>query len=108
MTALRALADDPDGQLSELSVARATRLLRTLAEPARVEILVALADGPADRDDISRRLQHHPSTVTEHLRALQQAGLVRRSVGTENRHELSEHGRRLVLRVLELLGLPAV
>lgn len=52
--------------------------LRALAHPARLRILAALAANPSCQcGDIVRNLPLAQSTVSEHLRILREAGLVR-------------------------------
>lgn len=57
--------------------------LRALGHPARLRILVALAEINACQcGDIVRELPLAQSTVSEHLRVLKEAGLVRGETGS--------------------------
>jgi ArsR family transcriptional regulator len=70
---------------SALEPARRTRdaafvadRLRSLAEPTRVHILIYLMSAPAGVMDVTRALGMTQPTVSEHVRVLAAAGLVRR------------------------------
>lgn len=66
-------ATDSDGAADALA-----RRLRALAHPVRLRILAALAANNACQcGDIVRELPLAQSTVSEHLRILREAGLVR-------------------------------
>ena len=52
--------------------------LRNLAEPTRVRILIYLMSAPSGVMEITRALEMTQPTVSEHVRVLAAAGLVRR------------------------------
>ncbi|HEU0238390.1 MAG TPA: DUF5937 family protein [Micromonosporaceae bacterium] len=64
------------GTLWELPVERPGAALCDLLGTTRAGILVALAD-PADTPTLARRLEVTPSAISQHLRVLRDAGLVR-------------------------------
>ncbi len=84
------LADDQDSlhvgvPASALEPARRTRdaafvadRLRLLAEPTRVHILIYLMSAPSGVMQITRALRMTQPTVSEHIRMLAAAGVVRR------------------------------
>jgi DNA-binding transcriptional ArsR family regulator len=64
------------GTLWELPVKRPTAALRELLGATRSGILLALAE-PSDTPTLARRLAVTPGAVSQHLRVLRNAGLVR-------------------------------
>jgi DNA-binding transcriptional ArsR family regulator len=71
-----------------------SRTLLALADPTRRAILRSLADGDARVTDLSAPFQMSLAAVSKHIRVLEQAGLVRRTVrGRE--HFLAFDGRPL-------------
>lgn len=72
--------------------------LRLLAEPARVHILIHLLSKQAGVMEISRALEMSQPTVSEHVRMLVSAGLVRPMLtGGRTVYEGSRHGFERVL-----------
>ncbi|MBQ1372197.1 MAG: winged helix-turn-helix transcriptional regulator, partial [Oscillospiraceae bacterium] len=64
---------EPKKQQQEKTVAA----LRALADPTRYKILILLAkNGPVNGQDIAKSLKLAPSTVSHHMSALQEHGLV--------------------------------
>src|SRR5512140_96113 len=71
-----------------------SRTLLALADPTRRAILRRLADGDARVTDLSAPFDMSLAAVSKHIRVLEQAGLVRRTVrGRE--HLLAFDGRAL-------------
>jgi DNA-binding transcriptional ArsR family regulator len=67
--------DDP---IDEDAVSAVTELGRVLSHPIRTEILITFASGRLfDFAELSRRLGKPASTISEHVTALERAGLVR-------------------------------
>jgi len=63
--------------------------LSVLSEPTRQRILEMLAPGPLSSGDIARRLAASPPAISQHLRTLREARLVReRRVGRERIYQL--------------------
>ncbi len=52
--------------------------LKLLADPSRLQILASLNKEPMYVELLSERLELHPSTVSFHLKKLEEAGLVRK------------------------------
>jgi ArsR family transcriptional regulator, arsenate/arsenite/antimonite-responsive transcriptional repressor len=83
--------------------------LRNLAEPTRVHILIYLMSAPSGVMDITRALGMTQPTVSEHVRVLAAAGLVRRvrrgsrtvyGVSTHSLERLLEDARATLVRWL--------
>ncbi|HEV2475785.1 MAG TPA: metalloregulator ArsR/SmtB family transcription factor [Candidatus Dormibacteraeota bacterium] len=81
--------------------------LRNLAEPTRVHILIYLMTAPSGVMDVTRALGMTQPTVSEHVRVLSAAGLVRRvrkgsrtvySVSTPSLERLLEDARATLVR----------
>lgn len=109
---LRALAADPDGQLSQLGAARAARLVETLADPVRIGIVAMLAvAAPVGRDALAAELGLCAAEVAEHLQALEDANLIvlvstdAEAVNRWGGYRLTELGKAAP-RLLALVGLP--
>lgn len=63
--------------------------MAVLADPMRRSIFEILAEGPRAVNEVADRLPVSRSAVSQHLRALSDAGLVRhQSVGTRNLYEV--------------------
>jgi membrane-associated protein len=77
-------------------------LLRPLADPVRVRIVLLLGMGLEERDDLLTRLQLSRSLLTAHLSRLSRAGLV--TARDRDGHCHYEVSDPAVLRSLELLG----
>ena len=56
---------------------RLDRAFQALADPARREMLARLATGPATVSDLARPLKMSLPAVMQHLRALEDSGLIR-------------------------------
>ena len=52
------------------------QLFKCLADATRLEMLRALSQGPKYVELLSERLQRSPSTISFHLKKLEEAGLV--------------------------------
>ena len=52
-------------------------MLRALGHPARLDIIRMMAEGDANCMNLSRHVDLAQSTVSEHLRVLKEAGLIR-------------------------------
>jgi DNA-binding transcriptional ArsR family regulator len=67
--------------------------LSVLAEPTRQRILEILAPGPLSSGDIARRLAASPPGISQHLRTLREARLVRVRADAQKRiYELDPAG----------------
>ena len=65
-------------QARDIDIDRLATMLRALGHPARVEIVRVLAEaGDASCVDLTRHVSLAQSTVSEHLRVLKEAGLIR-------------------------------
>lgn len=53
------------------------QVVRALANPTRIRILEAIADGPASPNELSARIGEPPSSIGYHLRVLRATGCVR-------------------------------
>ena len=54
----------------------AVQLFKCLADATRLEIVCALSDGPKYVELLSQRLDRTPSTISFHLKKLEEAGLL--------------------------------
>jgi ArsR family transcriptional regulator, arsenate/arsenite/antimonite-responsive transcriptional repressor len=64
--------------VSELDTDRLATMLRALGHPARLDIIRTMAEaGDASCMDLTRHVDLAQSTVSEHLRVLKEAGLIR-------------------------------
>lgn len=80
---------DPRG-MDEITRLQA-EVLKTLANPRRLEILHALADGPTEVGRIAQRLGASQPNVSQHLALLRGAGLVdAERDGREVRYRLTD------------------
>jgi DNA-binding transcriptional ArsR family regulator len=71
----------------------AIRALSALADPSRRAILEHLASHPASVGEIAAQLPVTPSAVSQHLRVLREAGLVRKTPeGTRRIYRLDPAG----------------
>jgi ArsR family transcriptional regulator len=62
----------------ETDIDRLATMLRALGLPSRIEIVRLLAEaGDANCMDLTRHVELAQSTVSEHLRVLREAGLIR-------------------------------
>jgi DNA-binding transcriptional ArsR family regulator len=67
--------------------------LSVLAEPTRQQIVEMLAPGPLSSGDIARRLSASPPAISQHLRTLRTARLVRVQAQAQKRfYELDPAG----------------
>jgi ArsR family transcriptional regulator len=64
--------------LVELDTNRLATMLKALGHPARIEIVRVMAEaGDANCLDLTRHVSLAQSTVSEHLRVLREAGLIK-------------------------------
>jgi len=79
-------------------LARAAEVLRHLADPTRLHLLLLLAQGPQDVNSLTAAVEASRSSVSQHLGRLRLAGLVRgRRDGRHMYYSLtSDHIERLV------------
>jgi DNA-binding transcriptional ArsR family regulator len=79
-------------------LARAAEVLRHLADPTRLHLLLLLAQGPQDVNSLTAAVEASRSSVSQHLGRLRLAGLVRgRRDGRHVYYSLtSDHIERLV------------
>ncbi len=80
--------------------------LGALAEPTRRRIVEMLADGPLCAGDIAGRFEASAPAISQHLKALREAGLVRVRIDAQRRiYELDPGGvEALSLWVAKLRG----
>lgn len=62
-----------------LTFERRIEVLKALADASRLAVVNALLEGPHCAEELATRLRRSPSTITFHLKKLEQAGLVSRS-----------------------------
>lgn len=83
---------------------RAAALFRALGNPARVQILRALAAQPGCMTgDLAELLPLAQSTVSEHLRVLKDAGLVRGTIDGDRCYCLDPVALQVVIEFCEQL-----
>ncbi len=58
---------------------RRVEVLKALADTSRLAVVNALLEGPHCAEELATRLRRSPSTITFHLKKLEQAGLVSRT-----------------------------
>lgn len=75
-------------QLSPEALDQVARYFRTLSEPTRLRILVALADGPRTVGDITDAVGSSMANVSRHLAQMAQNGMLER----ENRGNSTWYG----------------
>jgi DNA-binding transcriptional ArsR family regulator len=87
------------GEAARVELRPAAALFRSLADPARLEIVRGLAEGECRVMDLTQRLGLAQATVSAHLACLRDCGLVMvRPVGRASMYRLAEH------KLLELLA----
>ena len=93
-----AIATDLPEQNQGEHLARAAEVLRHLADPTRLHLLLLLAQGPQDVNSLTAAVDASRSSVSQHLGRLRLAGLVRgRRDGRHMYYSLtSDHIERLV------------
>ena len=75
------------------------KLLRTLTADTRTKILKALEDRPMTASELSRKLNRHVTTITEHLERLRDSELVQRVERPGRKwiyYRLTDTGRRIL------------
>jgi len=78
----------------ELSLASAVGVLKAVAEPTRLRVLVLLAQGELNVKDLTRVLGQSQPRISRHLKLLAEAGLVERAPeGSWVYFRLTEEGR---------------
>jgi DNA-binding transcriptional ArsR family regulator len=76
-----------------------------LADPTRRAVVELLARGPLTSGEISRRFTISPSAVSQHLRVLREARLVRaRAAGQQRIYELDADGLAEIEEWLDGIG----
>lgn len=81
------------------------RTFAALADPTRRTIVEMLARGPLTAGDIARRFASSPSAVSQHLRVLRDARLVRvRASGQQRIYELDADGLAEIEEWLDGIG----
>ena len=87
------MAIDPNGR-PELNLASAVGVLKAVAEPTRLRLLVLLAQGELNVKDLTRILGQSQPRISRHLKLLAEAGLVERAPeGSWVYFRLAEEGR---------------
>jgi DNA-binding transcriptional ArsR family regulator len=85
-------------------VAVAAKLFRGLADPTRLEILLALQSGEQRVVDLTARLGTSQANVSGHLACLKDCGLVAdRAAGRANHYRLAQPALATLLRSTETL-----
>jgi biotin operon repressor len=97
---------EPDPPSPPLALEDRVALLKALADASRLQVVSALLDRPHCAEELAERLGRAPSTVSFHLRKLDEAGLVTK---TKTQYYLVYALRDDLLRLTlrELLSLPA-
>lgn len=72
--------------MDEERIERLTLLFKALADPARLRILGAVAEGPLTGRELSERLRLSPPTISHHMARLVGADLVRATPDAQRRH----------------------
>ncbi len=67
---------ETNNPLASLGAARKVALLKALADETRLKIAGALLEKPTCAEELAERLRRAPSTISFHLRKLEEAGLV--------------------------------
>src|SRR5688572_9293094 len=87
------MARDNNGH-PELNLASAVGVLKAVAEPTRLRVLVLLAQGELNVKDLTRVLGQSQPRISRHLKLLAEAGLVERAPeGSWVYFRLAEEGR---------------
>lgn len=87
------MASDPNPS-PELNLASAVGVLKAVAEPTRLRVLVLLARGELNVKDLTRVLGQSQPRISRHLKLLAEAGLVERAPeGSWVYFRLAEEGR---------------
>lgn len=81
-------------------------LFKCLADATRLQILQSLAEGPMYVELLSQRLERSPSTISFHLKKLEEAGLVQ-SAREQYYTVYSLDEKLLSVSILDLLRTPA-
>ena len=82
------------GVSSELSLASAVGVLKAVAEPTRLRVMVLLTQGELNVKDLTRVLGQSQPRISRHLKLLAEAGLVERAPeGSWVYFRLAEEGR---------------
>jgi DNA-binding HxlR family transcriptional regulator len=71
--------------MNDAQVIRLAQVFRTLAEPIRLRILGAIAEGPLSNTELSARLRLSPPTISHHMARLIDAGLVEVTAKSQKR-----------------------
>lgn len=100
---------DHEGDLADGRERDLAPVAALFGDPARLAMLVALADGRAlPAGELARRAGVHPATATAHLRQLVDGGLVRvRAQGRHRYHELAGPQVATVIEALAQLAPPS-
>ena len=90
----------------EAGLERRAELFKALADPTRLQVVNALLERPHCAEELSGRLRRAPSTISFHLRKLEEAGLVAK---TKSQYYLVYELRTdlFAKRLRELVALPA-
>ena len=87
---MRTCACRDAGRMDEITILQA-EILKTLANPLRIEILHLLADGPREVGRLARLIGVSQPNVSQHLAVLRTAGLVEAERdGREVRYRLTD------------------
>ena len=78
-----------------------SQFFRTLAEPAKLEIIKALRESPKNVTEISKTLRFEQSRVSHNLRALKELGFV--SVIPKGKSRIYEIDKKTILPLLQLI-----
>ena len=88
-----------------MTEAQAILLFKCLSDATRLQLVKALADGPKYVELLSERLERSPSTISFHLKKLEEAGLV--SMHKEQYYAVATLNRTLLDQTLLSILCPA-
>ena len=88
-----------------MSISSGVRTFTALADPTRRAIVEMVARGPLTSGEISRRFTISPSAVSQHLKLLREARLVRvQAAGQQRIYELDADGLAEIEEWLDGIG----
>lgn len=97
---------EPDSPARALSVEARVGVLKALADASRLQVVNALLERPHCAEELAERLGRAPSTISFHLRKLDEAGLVTKRK-TQYYLVYALRGDLLRLTLKELVALPS-
>jgi biotin operon repressor len=98
---------ESENPLARMSLGERIGLLKALADPVRASVVCALGEKPHCAEELAERLRRPPSTISFHLKKLEQAGVV-----TSSRAQYYAvyqlRGSLLEARLLDVVRAPGV